>query len=240
VLMDENECKMTVESTKMRQPLKRPEFETFARKSETPDAYRSSRWTTGSSPSPWAQHDLPGMSMSLATTPELVFSDESDNDTRASPMTRLFKAPQVRNPCVHVHADAQSKSSLAPDLLSKGVVSLQDAEEMLTRFSALLDQHLWCRAALVHDNLDSVRKSSPMLLATIITVAALHTPGKEELFDEVYTEFLTLICDFTFDQINDLDDIRAYCIGALWLPPVSCKNHPQLALDMMSIMLTVC
>jgi hypothetical protein len=218
----DDECEwMNATDQNTTQQLDTPLFETFTRGSDFVDASTPSHSTTDYSMSPWSQHDIPELSMSQANTPELMYADEYEGDTFARPMGSLYEGTKLGNMYDQLCGDSPFDSVIPSDFISNGVVSLQDAEDMFTRFSELLEQHLWCRAALVHDNLRSVRKSSSLLLAAIITVAALHTRGKEDVFDAAYTELLALVCDSMFDRPHGLDDVRALCIGALWLPDIS-------------------
>jgi hypothetical protein len=76
---------------------------------------------------------------------------------------------------------------------------------------------------LVHDNLTSVRESSSLLSSAILAVTALHVPGKEHVFDGAYIEFLALVSESMFDHTHNLDDVRAFAVGAFWLSDVSCE-----------------
>jgi hypothetical protein len=105
-------------------------------------------------------------------------------------------------------------------------VSETEAEELFTTFSQTLNHYLWGGIALVHADLTAVRRSSSLLTAAILVVAALHIPGKEAIFDTCYAEYLGLIRDTMFDRGHTLDGIRALCIGAFWLTEVSCKCSP--------------
>ncbi|KAF8432843.1 hypothetical protein BGX38DRAFT_1224812 [Terfezia claveryi] len=62
------------------------------------------------------------------------------------------------------------------DLISKGLVILEEAEELFELFRSTLNHYLF-DVALVHDSLSSVRNSSPLLLASILTVSSLHRPA---------------------------------------------------------------
>lgn len=142
------------------------------------------------------------------------------------PMGALYEVTKLRN----LRANSFGRSNrprqlsvLESDFISKGVVTQAQAEEMFRVFNTSLNHYLWGGVALVHDNLTSVRRSSPLLAAAIITVTALHIPGNEKLFDVGYAQFTSLVSDTMFARYHNLDEIRALAIGAFWLSDVSCK-----------------
>lgn len=113
--------------------------------------------------------------------------------------------------------------ALVADFISRGVVSLQEAEELFQYFDQVLNRYLWDGIALVHKDLASVRNSSSMLSAAILAVTALHMPNKERTFDTCYTEFAKLASGSMLDRHHTLDDLRGLCIAAFWLADVSWK-----------------
>jgi len=143
----------------------------------------------------------------------------------AAPMASLFEVTKLRNLRSNVQARIiqRTRTVLREDFVSQGRVSLAEAEDLFERFRVSLNQYLWGGIALVHDTLTAVRESSSLLLAAILAVTALHVPGKEEVFDVAYAEFLALVSESMFDRYHNLDDVRAFCIGAFWLSDVSCK-----------------
>jgi hypothetical protein len=113
--------------------------------------------------------------------------------------------------------------ALVTDFISRGVVSIQEAEELFLQFDQVLNRYLWDGALLAHKDLTSVRRSSSMLSAAILAVTALHMPTKERTFDTCYTEFAKLASESMLGHHHTMDDIRALCIGAFWLADVSWK-----------------
>jgi len=175
--------------------------------------------------SPRIRHLPQAMSMARETTPELSLADEPESDAIVAPMASLFEVTKLRNlkSSLHNKTAVEAQKSVQNDFISKGKVSLRDAEELFTQFTISLNQYLWGGIALIHDNLTSVRESSSLLSASILAVTALHAPGKEHVFDTAYIEFLALVSESMFDHTHNLDDIRAFAIGAFWLSDVSCK-----------------
>jgi len=173
----------------------------------------------------------PRMDMTREASPESGGQAQADEDVLvATPMASLFEVTKLRNlrSNVQTRANQRSRTALQEDFVSQGRVSLADAEDLFGRFCVSLNQYLWGGIALLHDNLTAVRESSSLLLAAILAVTALHVPGKEQIFDVAYAEFLALVSESMFDRYHNLDDLRAFCIGAFWLSDVSCMISKAL------------
>lgn len=153
--------------------------------------------------------------------------DREDNGTSSlvtAPMGSLYEVTQLSDIRASSPGsqDAPYRASVA-DFISRGVVSLQEAEELFQYFDQVLNRYLWDGIALVHKDLASVRNSSSMLSAAILAVTALHMPNKERTFDTCYTEFAKLASGSMLDRHHTLDDLRGLCIAAFWLADVSWK-----------------
>jgi hypothetical protein len=210
------------------QQLSLPALESHAPSSQTPTVARSENSRYASDASPPTRHaHAPPMNMTRENSidpPEP--EDGPDNDALvAAPMASLFEVTKLRNLRSNLQArvNSHNRTALQDDFVSQGKVSLRDAEELFHTFDVSLNHYLWGGIALVHDNLTSLRESSSLLLAAILAVTALHVPGREEVFDVAYGEFLALVSESMFDRYHNLDDVRAFCIGAFWLSDVSCK-----------------
>ena len=111
-------------------------------------------------------------------------------------------------------------ASARADLITRGVVSLAQAQTLLDIYSYRLDHFLY--GILGEENtLEQIRSSSPLLTAVICTVSALHSDELAYLYNGCYQEFIGLSAAQTFARENSLDDIRALCIGAFWLNEIS-------------------
>ena len=120
------------------------------------------------------------------------------------------------------------RTALAPDkaqcdLPSTDLVSRSMANDLFKLFDQKMNQYLWGGIALVHSDFASVQRSSSLLSAAILTVACLHVPSKETLFDRCYDKFVSLVANAMISPNNSLDDIRALVIGAFWLSDLSWK-----------------
>jgi hypothetical protein len=142
-----------------------------------------------------------------------------------APMRSLYEVTKLRNLRSNPrgHVDPSKGTLLQEDFISRGKISESEAGELFGIFSRSLNHYLWGGVALVYQDLASVRRSSSLLLAAILTVTALHVPGKTAIFDVCYSEFLGLVCDSMLDRFHTLDGIRGLCIGAFWLSDVSCE-----------------
>ncbi|KAJ5288578.1 hypothetical protein N7478_001608 [Penicillium angulare] len=141
-----------------------------------------------------------------------------------APMGSLYEVTQLSenresSPGQHYAPDR----ALVTDFISRGVVDLEEAEELFYHFDQVLNRYLWDGALLAHKDLTNVRRSSSMLSAAILAVTALHLPTKERTFDTCYAEFAKLASESMLGHHHTMDDIRALCIGAFWLADVSWK-----------------
>ncbi|MBE3044431.1 hypothetical protein IMZ48_18055, partial [Candidatus Bathyarchaeota archaeon] len=69
--------------------------------------------------------------------------------------------------------------------------------------------------------LAQTRASSPVLLAAVCTVGALHSAELGALFKPCYRHFRTISAELSMCKEASLDDIRGLCIGAFWLQDIS-------------------
>jgi hypothetical protein len=142
---------------------------------------------------------------------EVVMDPESG--PAAIPASCVSTIPHIRTPSLLPTGD---RSHL--DLITRGVVSLENAESFFSVYSQRLD-HFVYRILIDHDSLSSVRASSPLLTAAVCAVGALHNSSTE--FDACYEEFINLSAAQVFSKKNTADDVRALCIAAFWLSDVS-------------------
>ncbi|GKZ30902.1 hypothetical protein AbraIFM66950_010639 [Aspergillus brasiliensis] len=76
------------------------------------------------------------------------------------------------------------------DLISKGIISLETAEQLLRRYYSRLDHFLYGICGENRD-IDHLRKDSPTLLAAICTVSALHDPHDQETYEAYASRILS-------------------------------------------------
>lgn len=112
----------------------------------------------------------------------------------------------------------QSKAEERPDIISRGVITLEQAQSYLDIYQNRLDHFLY-RIIGDRRTLAEVRCASPLLLASICAVGALHLCAPE--FEVCYQEFVYLAAAQTFSRRNSIDDVRALCVAAFWLSGIS-------------------
>lgn len=142
-----------------------------------------------------------------------------------APIHSLYEVTKLRN--LRSHFEKPKSNLLEEDFISRGYISQHEAEELFTYFSRTVNQLLWGGIILVHPDINAVRRSSSMLAAAILTVAALHIPNRTETFNICYNEFVSLVSSASLTRHHTLDDIRALCVGAFWLPDLSWKLSGQ-------------
>ena len=167
------------------------------------------------------------MDMTRENSPEPM--ETSDNHKLVSviePMGSLYEVTRLRNirsdQSKTFRSEAEEESHI-DDFISRGLMSEGEAQELYKMFHATLNHYLWVGLEEIHRDLNSIRRSSQLLTATILTVAALHVPTSTETFDRCYKEFLSLISSSMFSRYHSIDDVRGLCIAAFWLPDVSWK-----------------
>jgi hypothetical protein len=164
--------------------------------------------------------DAPAHSPSLPldeTAQSPLWSNANDSDVTPA---------SIPATCVP-NVTSQSVSSVLPcshqgeqDLISSGIVSSEQAEELFNTYHNRLDHYLY----RIIGNIDSVatmRKHSPLLTAAICTVASLHHPSLTMPYDRCFQEFIRLSATQVFSRRSNLYDIQAFVIGAFWLKEIS-------------------
>ncbi|EME44300.1 hypothetical protein DOTSEDRAFT_71961 [Dothistroma septosporum NZE10] len=104
------------------------------------------------------------------------------------------------------------------DIITRGVISLEAAQRYLDIYQNRLDHFLY---RIIGDRRDmaEVRSASPLLLAAICAVGALHLATSD--FEKCYQEFASIAASQTFSRRNTVDDIRGLCVAAFWLSGIS-------------------
>lgn len=122
-----------------------------------------------------------------------------------------------------------------PDLIQQGVLSVNDAESLFDHFRDHINPLLWDGILCSHKSLQEARESSSLLVAVILTVAALHVPDREHLLAATYGGFVTLMRGSCLLRCHNLDVVRALCIGAFHLTSLSwalCSRAVRVATEM--------
>jgi hypothetical protein len=115
---------------------------------------------------------------------------------------------------------ASAEASQQTDLVSKKVIDLMTAETSFAFYKQHLDHYMHYELSIV-DDVHIMRTRSALLTAAVCTVAAFCTGSGhysrcvEALKIEVAGKL------FAERQMVSPDDVRALCIGALWLSDLS-------------------
>ncbi|KAB8251834.1 hypothetical protein BDV35DRAFT_297464 [Aspergillus flavus] len=170
------------------------------------------------------QPSMAPMDMSRENSPQP--QEENSSGLVTVPMRNLYELTRLKN--LRVNAGWRPNSSLIQDdFISQGVVTLAEAEYLFDRFMRINNRLLWDGILPFHHTLDSVRRASTLLAAVVLTIGALHTPGKTEAFHQSYDVFVSLVCSSSLSRNHSVDDVRALCIGAFYLANLSWKLSGQ-------------
>ena len=148
------------------------------------------------------------------------------HDIAGAPMEGLYEATQLNTLRARLKGDPTTRSSrrkMESDLISQGLITLEEAEEMFHLFKTSLSRYLFDATLPESRTLQSVRESSTLFFTAIMTVSSLHIPGKEKTHLTCHRQLRDLIASSMFDRFHTLDDIRALCVAAFWLPDLSWK-----------------
>ena len=106
------------------------------------------------------------------------------------------------------------------DFISRGQISLEDAEQLASYYIRHLDPYFYNMTAQ-YAHLDDFRRRSPTLTAAILAVAALHdVSAKPELYPLCSKEFKRLVANAMFERKVDIEYLRALVVGSYWLSDV--------------------
>lgn len=113
-----------------------------------------------------------------------------------------------------------AKESSNHDIISRGILTVAQAELLFNYYMTKHDNYIY-GVLEQGSTFTTTRSSSPVLLAAICAVASLHVLSSEIPYESCYEEFVRLSASHMFSSRNNLNDIRALCIGAFWLPDIS-------------------
>ncbi|KAH8884387.1 hypothetical protein GQ53DRAFT_810929 [Thozetella sp. PMI_491] len=168
----------------------------------------------------------------IAEGPSADGREDDDSDLVPLPMNNLYnltepgKSRLIRVDPTYVNG---------PDFISRGVVSLAEAEFLFNHFLTHINPLLWDGILCSHKTLHSARQSSSLLVATVLTVAAMHLPSREQSLRATYDAFVSLMRASCLLRSQNLDDVRGLCIGAFYLTSLSwalCSRAIRVATEM--------
>ncbi|KAL4952503.1 hypothetical protein BDW69DRAFT_185372 [Aspergillus filifer] len=177
-----------------------------------------------------------GEGSSTNFTPEgpTVGHDEGQNDTDLVPlpMNNLYNLTDPNNSQL-IRVDPADVNG--PDFITQGVLPLPEAEFLFDHYRCHINPLLWDGMLCSHKTLQEARESSSLLVAVVLTVAALHIPHREQSLHATYGAFISLMRGSCLLRCQNLDVIRALCIGAFYLTSLSwalCSRAVRVATEM--------
>jgi hypothetical protein len=153
---------------------------------------------------------------SCDNSPKLPPQPES---MQSVPIDSLYQITRLRSLRAENSRD-DAKADPATDVVSKGIVSIEEAERLTTLYLGRLDHYAYS-IANKFTSLQAIRRRSVALTNAILTVAALHDANSNQLFGPCCREFKRLLSDSMFDRRIDREYLRAMCIGSYWLSDIS-------------------
>lgn len=157
---------------------------------------------------------------------------QDDSDLVPLPMNNLYN---LTDPGSSKLIRVDPADANGPDFISQGVVSVTEAEFLFDHYRDHINPLLCDGILCPHKSLREARQSSSLLVATVLTVAALHIPNREQPLHATYNAFVSLMRGSCLLRSQNLDDIRGLCIGAFYLTSLSwalCSRAVRVATEM--------
>lgn len=129
-------------------------------------------------------------------------------------------------------ATIRKSRDLEQDLISSGIITIAQGEQLFARFTQNHNPLLWGGIILPYHTLDALRRASVLLSTSVFTIAALHAPGGAgagDTLQKCYDTFVSLVSSSSLSRNHNLDDVRALCLGAFYLPNLSWRLSGQAA-----------
>ncbi|KAF9893318.1 hypothetical protein FE257_011750 [Aspergillus nanangensis] len=159
-------------------------------------------------------------------------SVQDDSDLVPLPMNNLYNLTDPLNSQL-IRVDPSQANG--PDFISQGVLPVSEAEFLFDHYRRHINPLLWDGMLCSHKSLREARQSSSLLVAVVLTVAALHIPNREQSLHATYGAFVSLMRGSCLLHCHNLDVIRALCIGAFYLTSLSwalCSRAVRVATEM--------
>ncbi|KAF6817744.1 hypothetical protein CSOJ01_02181 [Colletotrichum sojae] len=153
---------------------------------------------------------------SCDNSPKISPEDENLPHVPIHSLYALTKLRALRSP----DAPEGHSSPALDDFISRGALRLNDAERLFRLYRDRLDAFMY-GVGCKYQQLDELRRRSPILTAAILTVAALHDPQANGVYGVCSSEFRRLTERSMFDRRVDRDYLRAMCVASYWLSDVS-------------------
>lgn len=170
-----------------------------------------------------ADQAFPGCEVSPPGTPSAVQAPIDtflDITKLGSPGSATEMLSQGGNGAGSVRARRRSRPTTASqDLVSRGIISVADAEVLVDRYFTRIDSYLYGICSRLR-NIQLLRTAHPILFAAICTVSAINDPQNQALYEVCNREFRRLVTQSLFEK-HDLEYVRALCITGFYLADAS-------------------
>lgn len=159
---------------------------------------------------------------SCDTSPQINPAEEGLSDVPIHSLYALTKLSAFRSAGAgEVEKLPDHSSSQGPDdFISRGAISRESADRLFRLYNDRLDHYMY-QIGCPYSTLDELRAKSPILTASICTVAALHDRGSDSIYGICSDEFRRLMGASMFDRLVNRDSLRAMCIATYWLSDIS-------------------
>ncbi|KAL3477327.1 hypothetical protein BJX99DRAFT_257579 [Aspergillus californicus] len=164
--------------------------------------------------------------------PSGLRGQQDDSDLVPLPMNNLYNLTDPNNSQL-IRVDPADVNG--PDFITQGVLPVTEAEFLFDHYRCHINPLLWDGMLCAHKTLREARQSSSLLVAVVLTVAALHIPNREQSLHATYGAFVSLMRGSCLLRCQNLDVIRALCIGAFYLTSLSwalCSRAVRVGTEM--------
>lgn len=124
-----------------------------------------------------------------------------------------FPASSITSSTLHGFISTQGS-----DFVSLGLITIDIAETLFAFYQQKLDSYAY-HILVDGDSLATIRRRSSLLTAAICTVSAFCSGSQK--YRSLLNHFQNGVSGKLFSSSYEFDDVRALCIGTLWLPEVS-------------------
>lgn len=193
----------------------------------SPEPRRQSEITVKVSPGHAANENgtamvVPPIAMDMTRENSVERDSVEDADLVTAPMRSLYDLTRIRNLRSNVKFRPGQNPELE-DFIAQGILSLPEAEDLFRHYFQSLRLYLWGGVLCPYDSLDATRRRSSLLTAVVLTIAALHTPGRDDALEKCYGVFVSGAYSACLSRVQNLDDIRALLLAAFYLSNLSWK-----------------
>lgn len=145
-------------------------------------------------------------------------------------MSNLYELTRSSKSALPANSSNQSKP-FERDLISTGIISNSQGELLFVRFINNHNPLMWGGVIFPYRDLDTARHTSVLLSTAVFTIAALHAPGGGggDTLQKCYDSFVSLVSSSSLSRNHNLDDVRALCLAAFYLPNLSWRLSGQAA-----------